>query len=63
MTMRTAEEIIAHGPSLDEGNDMTHQEALVIAYNCIEDDIIHGRPRRRQALATIRKLLIEIQAK
>lgn len=57
---RKLEDIIANGPYPDEIRDMTIPEALVVAYNCIEDDLMHGVPKRRQALAVIRTMLIQL---
>lgn len=57
---RTLEDIIANGPHVDECRDMTIPEALVVAYNCVEDCIMHGVPKRRQALAVIRTMLLQL---
>lgn len=57
---RKLEDIIANGPHADECRDMTVPEALVIAYNCVEDCVMHGVPKRRQALAVIRVMLLQL---
>jgi len=59
---RTYDEIVAVGETLMTAGsgrvEMTTREALVIAYNAIEDDTMRNIPNRRQALAVIRLLMM-----
>lgn len=52
---RTYNEIIGNGP-LNLGGLRT-REALVTAYNAVENDVMHGSPRRMETLAVLRAIL------